>query len=885
MTPKISACIIARDESSTIEDCLKSIRPHVDEIVCVDTGSVDGTPEIARKHADIVEVFLDCNDPQSGLIEDFSLARNRSFELASHEWAFWVDADDIVEGAEHLRRLAASAKADLVQFLFPYDYAFSVDGVCVNRHYRERLMRPRSKLRWTSPVHEGCLLTENPAGSTRLLTHSDLVRVIHRSQQSKKPRETERNLRILKKYVEKNGEGDVRALYYLGLEYGIHGNLGDSMRVLKRYVELAKWDDEKCCALLKLAEHYRAIGDHGTAIEWATKALVEKSWTEPYWALLKSFYSLAVNGVEPEKNFRRAAHFATLGLSLKQDDSPETVLFNNPRARYEAHEYLNVVLSRLGELDDAIASCEEGLKGLPGHEHLTKNLALYRNERSKRTILRESKALVDAGEISEDAANVFEEILKNNVKVARFPQPVDISGEQIAGEMVESALNAGAAVSRGTDAAASGLAASGLDDASIDGGHANSCRSENVRRSPDAGCLDIVFYLGPALERWSPATFEKTGLGGSETMAWELSKRLAKLGHRVRLFGHCAPTMQGVFEGVEYVDSSNYRSLTCDVLIASRRPEAVDDVFRVKSGCRILWVHDIHCGEALNMPRYMRFDRILCLSNWHKEFFLGAYLGIDPNKIIVTRNGIDLSRFEGSETRDTHRAIYSSSPDRGLLTALEVWPRVRAQVPDATLHVFYGFGNWTKIAQLNLAGAQAAGDAEGVRRFESELRGIRHLEHLAKHTEGVFFHDRINQKQLAREFMKSGVWAYPTWFTETSCVTAMEAQAAGLRIVTSPIAALNETVAERGVMIGKGAPDEWRSPEYFEAFTREVVEAMNQDASTERIERDSGHRKWLRQCAKELFCLDKLADEWSAMLTEIHSDVSEKVVPAFVEVA
>src|SRR5262245_7908951 len=91
----VSVCIIARDEAACLGACLDTLRPHVEEVVVVDTGSVDDTPHVAKLHgADIVERFTDCNDPESGLIVDFALARNYSFSLGRQPWRFWVDADD-----------------------------------------------------------------------------------------------------------------------------------------------------------------------------------------------------------------------------------------------------------------------------------------------------------------------------------------------------------------------------------------------------------------------------------------------------------------------------------------------------------------------------------------------------------------------------------------------------------------------------------------------------------------------------------------------------------------------------------------------------------------------------------------------------------------------
>ena len=47
-TPKLSLCMIVRDNARTIGPCLESIRPWVDEMIVVDTGSVDETPRIVE---------------------------------------------------------------------------------------------------------------------------------------------------------------------------------------------------------------------------------------------------------------------------------------------------------------------------------------------------------------------------------------------------------------------------------------------------------------------------------------------------------------------------------------------------------------------------------------------------------------------------------------------------------------------------------------------------------------------------------------------------------------------------------------------------------------------------------------------------------------------
>ena len=69
----ISAAIIVRDEADSLDACLTSIVDLVDEIVDVDTGSVDDSPEVARAHGAVVDAMA--------WTGDFSGPRNRSLHV------------------------------------------------------------------------------------------------------------------------------------------------------------------------------------------------------------------------------------------------------------------------------------------------------------------------------------------------------------------------------------------------------------------------------------------------------------------------------------------------------------------------------------------------------------------------------------------------------------------------------------------------------------------------------------------------------------------------------------------------------------------------------------------------------------------------------------
>ena len=829
---KISACLIVRDEASNIAACLESVRPHVDELIVVDTGSVDDTPAIARRYADKFEVFLDCNDTQ-GRIEDFAMARNRTLQLASGPVHFWLDGDDILENGAGLRDIVARWTKPNAIAMLPYAYQFDADGVCTLYQYRERLMRPLSGLEWRYPVHEGCLFTQSAAIDFETI-RDDSVRLVHQTKKPK-PREAGRNLRILSRYVEKNGEADVRALYYLGVEQAYAGELGSALMTLRRYVELAHWDEEKCLALLELSRLYLRIGDAQDAVRWAFRAMEVKSWPEPYWQLGRCYYALALASPREAGTFyRKAAHFIQLGHMLKPNDEVQSVLSQNPKDRYDINDILAVCLAQTGQLELAIEACKLGLQGLPTHERLKANLEAFMVELTRRSVAGGIEKLHAAGALNDGARVIMRETLSGNFSVSLLKDAPDESGS-----------------------------AAGLPEPTRGSGpNAEIAGLDSRATSPENGCLDIVLFVGHGLEPWDPDTLAKTGMGGSETMAWEMAKRLRKLGHRVRVFGHL-PALP-LYEGVEWYDQIAFHDLTADVLITSRRPEAVDDAFRNTFGCRILWVHDVHCGDSMTIARDMRIDRVLALSNWHRSVLMQVYPLLDPGKIIVTRNGVDLKRFEdvAENWRHAHDAIYSSSPDRGLETLLAIWPIVRKSIPDARLQVYYGFDNWEATARLT-------GD-------ENSLKRAMHLRGIIERTEGVELFGRVDGKILAKAFRLAGVWAYPTDFTETSCITAMEATAAGCRIVTSPRAALAETVGTRGTMID-GSNGAYGSRGYIERFAAAIVVAMTGSTAP----RATDDRKALQQYARDNFGLDELAKEWDKMIREVHFEVTELVVPRF----
>lgn len=99
---RVALVMIVRDEARCLARCLASVRPWVDEMLVLDTGSRDATPQIARDAGARVGHFE--------WVDDFAAARNQALSLTDADWRVLLDADEWVEsGGETISALRAQA--------------------------------------------------------------------------------------------------------------------------------------------------------------------------------------------------------------------------------------------------------------------------------------------------------------------------------------------------------------------------------------------------------------------------------------------------------------------------------------------------------------------------------------------------------------------------------------------------------------------------------------------------------------------------------------------------------------------------------------------------------------------------------------------------------
>ena len=218
LAPRLSVCLIAKNEERFIDGCLQSIRGLADQLILVDTGSTDRTVEIARNHG--AEVHFRAWD------NDFSAARNAALLHARGDWVLILDADEEVSPTHHAALRALLTRPNVIAYRLPLvDVGREADGVS----QVPRLFRNAPQQFYVSRIHEQVYaslelnrekwLMENLFGDAQLIHHGYQAEVV------KSRDKVQRNIRLLEQANEEY-PNDVNLLMNLGLELWRSGQNG-----------------------------------------------------------------------------------------------------------------------------------------------------------------------------------------------------------------------------------------------------------------------------------------------------------------------------------------------------------------------------------------------------------------------------------------------------------------------------------------------------------------------------------------------------------------------------------------------------------------------------------------------------------------------------------
>lgn len=236
---KISVCMIVKNEEDKLSKSLKCASKFADEIIVVDTGSIDHTKEIAKKWTDKIYDFEWC--------DDFSKARNYSFSKATCDYIMWLDADDFIleEDIEKLKKLKYkhnSSDVYMLKYIADYDKNFEPTF----SYYRERIVKRDKNFVWVDPVHEVII----PRGKIQYLD----IKIYHLKKEKIK---NDRNLKIYQKILSKNIKLSPRQQFYFARELLFNNKIEDAIIEFEKFLTNKDgWIENKIEACLDLSKCY-----------------------------------------------------------------------------------------------------------------------------------------------------------------------------------------------------------------------------------------------------------------------------------------------------------------------------------------------------------------------------------------------------------------------------------------------------------------------------------------------------------------------------------------------------------------------------------------------------------------------------------------------------
>ena len=348
---EISLCMIVRDEEDVIGRCLDSVKDIVDEIIIVDTGSIDKTKEIVSKYTDKIYDFK--------WVEDFSKARNFSFSKATKDYIMWMDADDVIEDKERNKFL--ELKRNLNPDIDIYMFKYQTDEKTI--YNRERLMKRSKNYKWISPIHEVIV----PEGNIEYVD----ITIRHKKE---KVKDFNRNIRIFEKMKKDGIQFDDRQEYCYAKELYYLGRIEEAKNAYENYIEKYRnvYSEKRNYlyqAIIELSDCYRQLDDIQKRLQVLFIIIENEIPTSECCCKIGDIFS-------KKKNYRIAEYWYKNALNNSQK------LQEDENGNFDYNEFypcicLGVCYFWLGDIKKAYEYNEKAGKLKPQDETYLKNREIY----------------------------------------------------------------------------------------------------------------------------------------------------------------------------------------------------------------------------------------------------------------------------------------------------------------------------------------------------------------------------------------------------------------------------------------------------------------------------------------------------------------------------
>lgn len=224
----ISACAIMKNEISHVEAWLDNVRVFAQEIIVVDTGSIDGTKEFLAKQSDVKLINHEWQ-------HNFAQAKKVALQEATGDWLVFTDADEYFYQPkniiEYLRQMNKQS-SDIDVVFCPIDNIDAdSNNEIINSDVVPRLIRNHIGIKYIGAVHEQLTKGSEPWQNIKYVVADRQLAIRHTGYSAKViPFKHQRNYEILRQVMEKSNKPD---MYY--------GFLSESLLGLEKYQEALEY--------------------------------------------------------------------------------------------------------------------------------------------------------------------------------------------------------------------------------------------------------------------------------------------------------------------------------------------------------------------------------------------------------------------------------------------------------------------------------------------------------------------------------------------------------------------------------------------------------------------------------------------------------------------
>ncbi len=298
--PAICLNMIVKDEAPVVEETLDSVSELIDYWVIVDTGSSDGTQDLIREYFRRKGIPGELHERRW---KNFGANRTEALHLChgKADYAWVIDADDLVEGSLDFSRLTLDA----------YSLCFGPELL----YWRSQVFKEPQRWTYEGVVHEVAVCRDPPYQVSRL--EGDYHIVSRRlGDRNKAPEKYERDSRLLLDVVKKD-PANARAVFYLAQSLHDAGDLTRALHYYSLRAEMGGWREEVFLARFRSALCMRQLGRPTAQVAHA----LLRSWqlrprrAEPLYQLAQ-LYRVA-NQFNPGYLFAKAAS----EIALPEKDS------------------------------------------------------------------------------------------------------------------------------------------------------------------------------------------------------------------------------------------------------------------------------------------------------------------------------------------------------------------------------------------------------------------------------------------------------------------------------------------------------------------------------------------------------------------------------------